>query len=98
MGATRWFVFSRGWHLENEKCRPCICLLWGCPSCPEDVPWLSLLISTLGVSTSTFQWFKDVLKSFKILFTGLNTACRHFLQSNQLARTSQASKHGPFYM
>ncbi len=18
MGATRWFVFSRGWHLENE--------------------------------------------------------------------------------
>lgn len=70
-------------------CRPCICLLWGCPSCPEDVPWLSLLV------VEHLVWVRALsnrLKMFKNSFRGCEYCILPYLQSKNLARTSQATQ------
>ena len=70
-------------------CRPCICLLWGCPSCPEDVPWLSLLVVEHLVWVRAFS---NRLKMFKNSFRGCEYCILPYLQSKNLARTSQATQ------
>ena len=85
MGATRSFVFT----LKVRWCRPCICLLWGCPSCPEDVPWLSVLVVEHLVWVPAFS---NRLKMFKNSFRGCEYCVLPYLQSKNLARTSQATQ------